>query len=78
MGDVINGKYPVSLSAWNWLFERDSFVDFVPIFKDRQVMALVPSLPDVDPGLFTRLRKKDGCYSTFYIKLGSTRCLGTS
>ena len=56
MGDVINGKYPVSLSAWNWLFERDSFVDFVPIFKDRQVMALVPSLPDVDPGLFTRLR----------------------
>ena len=50
MGDVLTGKYQLSLSAWNWLIERDSFLDFVPIVKDFQIMAVVPSPPKVDPG----------------------------
>ena len=50
MGNVLTGKYQISLSAWNWLIERDSIFDFVPIVKDFQIMAVVPSPPEVDPG----------------------------
>ena len=50
MGNVLTGKYQISLSAWNWLIERDSILDFVPIVKDFQIMAVVPSPPEVDPG----------------------------
>ena len=33
MGDVVSGKHSVSLSAWSWFIERDSFLDFVPVVK---------------------------------------------
>ena len=55
MGDVVSGKHSVSLSAWNWIIERDSFLDFVPVVKDRQILAVIPKPPEVDPGLFIRL-----------------------
>ena len=54
MGDVVSGKYHVSLSAWNWIIERNSFLDFVPVVKDRQILAVIPKPPEVDPGLFIR------------------------
>ena len=50
MGNVLTGKYQISLSAWNWLIERDNIFDFVPIVKDFQIMAVIPSPPEVDPG----------------------------
>ena len=51
----MSGKHSVSLSAWNWIIERDSFLDFVPVVKDRQILAVIPKPPEVDPGLFIRL-----------------------
>ena len=50
MGNVLTGKYQISLSAWNWLIERDNIFDFVPIVKDFQIMAVIPSPPEVDTG----------------------------
>ena len=50
MGNVLTGKYQISLSAWNWLIERDNLFDFVPVVKDFQIMAVIPSPPEVDPG----------------------------
>ena len=54
MGDIVSGKHSVSLSAWNWIIERDSFLDFVPVVKDRQILSVIPKPPEVDPGLFIR------------------------
>lgn len=59
MGDVVSGKYPMSLNAWNWIIERNYFLDFVPVIKDNQVLAVVPSPPEVDPGLFIRPFRDD-------------------
>ena len=56
MGDVVSGKHSVSLSAWSWFIERDSFLDFVPVVKDRQILAVIPRPPEVDPGLFIRYK----------------------
>lgn len=44
----------MSLNAWNWFLERDSFLDFVPVLTDRQILVLIPLPPEVDPGLFIR------------------------
>ena len=30
MGNIVNGKYMMSLSAWVWNFERKDLADFVP------------------------------------------------
>lgn len=30
MGNIVNGKYMMSLSAWVWNFEREDLADFVP------------------------------------------------
>ena len=54
MGDVVSGAYPMSLNSWNWIPERNVFLDFVPIIKDREILAVVPAPPEVDPGLFVR------------------------
>ena len=59
MGDVVTGKYHLSLSSWNWIVERNSFLDFVPVIKDREILAVVPSPPEVDAGLFTRPFRND-------------------
>ena len=49
----------MSLNAWNWILERNYFLDFVPVIKDNQVLAVVPSPPEVDPGLFIRPFRDD-------------------
>ena len=33
-----------------------SFLDFVPVVKDRQILAVIPRPPEVDPGLFIRYK----------------------
>jgi hypothetical protein len=59
MGDVVAGRYPISLSSWRWLIIRDPLVDFVPIVKDKAVLAVIPKPPEVDPGLFIRPFRDD-------------------
>ena len=59
MGDVVSGKYPLSLSSWGWLLERHRLLDFVSVNKDNAIMAVVPQLPEVDYGLFIRPFRND-------------------
>lgn len=59
MGDVVLGKYPLSISSWRWFLKRDPFLDFVPILKDKTVLAVIPKPPEVDPGLFIRPFRDD-------------------
>ena len=33
MGNIVNGKYMMSLSAWVWNFEREDLADFVPVLE---------------------------------------------
>ena len=54
MGDVVEGKYPLSLSAWSWMIERNGFLDFVPIIKENLLLSIVPQQPKVDLTLFIR------------------------
>ena len=54
MGEVVNGKYVFSLSAWVWTIERNTFLDFVPTVRDKQVLMLIPEPPKIDPGLYLR------------------------
>ena len=54
MGDVIMGKYQMSLNSWIWTLERQPILDFVPITKDNPLLCLIPKPPEVDPGLFIR------------------------
>ena len=53
MGDVVKGRYQVSLIPWKWFNER-SFVDFVPITLKKIVLCTIPKFPAVDTGLFIR------------------------
>ena len=54
MGDVIMGKYQMSLNSWIWTLERQPILDFVPVTKDNPLLCLIPKPPEVDPGLFIR------------------------
>ena len=37
MGDVVTGKYQLSLNSWSWFSKRDPLLDFVPVSKKRKV-----------------------------------------
>lgn len=50
MGDVVNGKYPLSLSQWYYISERYGLLDFVTTAADHQELALTPQPPEVDTG----------------------------
>ncbi|TRY67601.1 hypothetical protein TCAL_05368 [Tigriopus californicus] len=54
MGDVINGKFDLSLSQWIWNIERQDLLDFVITSSNWLQLALTPQLPEVDTGLFLR------------------------
>ncbi len=53
-GDVVTGRYHLSLTEWIWFPIRDPILDFVPITKDRFVLAIDPRPPSVDFTLFLR------------------------
>ena len=54
MGDVVSGKYPMSLSSWLWVIERDSLLDFVPIIREQLLLTIAPQPHKIDFGLFIR------------------------
>ena len=54
MGDIVEGKYQLTINAWLFPLYRISILDFVPITTDRPILCLIPKLPEVDPGLFIR------------------------
>ena len=53
MGDVINKKYDMSISAYWWTSARSSVLQFVPVTKDRNMLALTPQ-KSTDTDLFIR------------------------
>ena len=54
MGDVITGKYHMSLSSWRWRLERESFLDHVPILRDNEILVLSPQPRSFDLLLYIR------------------------
>ena len=54
MGDVVTGKYQMSVNGWKHFFERDEILDFVPILKTARILCFIPKPPEVDSGLFIR------------------------
>ena len=54
MGDVVTGKYHLSLNSWTWFLKRDQLLDFVPVSKKRKLLTYIPKPPEVDYGLFIR------------------------
>ena len=54
MGDVITGKYHMSLSSWRWRLERESFLDHVPVLRDNEILVLSPQPRSFDLLLYIR------------------------
>ena len=54
MGDVITGKYQMSLSSWLWPLERDPILDHVPVLRDNEILVLSPQPPSFDLLLYIR------------------------
>ena len=53
-GDVVKGRYQMSLNSWFGTPERFEYLDFVGAVKDSEILCIVPKPPEVDPGLFIR------------------------
>ena len=54
MGDVITGKYHMSLSSWLWPIERDPMLDHVPVVRDNEILVLSPTPPSFDLFLYIK------------------------
>ena len=53
MGDVVNNKFDMSVSAWWWTSDRSTVLDCVAVTKERGFLVLTPQQP-TDTSLFTR------------------------
>ncbi len=54
MGDVVRGRYDMSLSAWTWWIERHRVVTLVIVLSSRTVLLWTPKKPRLDVALFVR------------------------
>ena len=54
MGDVIMGKYPLSINAWIWGAERNKVLDFVRTSNNYQVLVMQPQHLNYDLNFFIR------------------------
>ena len=54
MGSLINDQYHMSLSQWVWVLDRYELLDFVSTTPSYVILALTPSPPEIDLGLFIR------------------------
>ena len=55
MGDVVAGKYQMSLNPWLWTDERNKVVDFVrPNHISTDVLFYIPKTAELDYGLVIR------------------------
>ena len=58
MGDVINKKYDMCISAWTWNVDRHELLSFSPMATTRKMCVLTPD-KNTDFGLFVRCFKND-------------------
>jgi hypothetical protein len=75
MGDVVNGKYDLSLSAWLWMAERYEILTFVPVYSKKQVLVWTPKKPEIDFGLLSRPFTDDSWVAIFFMTLIVTLCI---
>ena len=54
MGNVVTGKYDVSISAWDWNLERSNVVQYVLVTKNNKILVWEPKNPKIDFGIFLR------------------------
>ena len=54
MGGVVNGQFDMSLSAWQWVFNRAELVSFTTVVRQRSQLVLTPQPPAVDVLLYIR------------------------
>ena len=54
MGDVITGRYPMSLNSWVWRLERNPILDFVSVVRDNEILVMTPNRPEFDLFLYIR------------------------
>ena len=54
LGDVVMGRFDMSLTPWTWLHKRRDILQFVLMIKQNRILVWEPHNPDVDFGLFLR------------------------
>ena len=55
VGNIANGTYPLSISAWRYFYWRKGLLDFVGIgIASKSIVAYIPSGTSYDPGLYLR------------------------
>ena len=54
MGDVVTGRYALSVSSWIHLLEREPILDFVPVLTDNDILVISPKPPLFDLHLYIR------------------------
>ena len=54
MGDVVAGRYPMSLNSWVWRLERNPILDFVSVVRDTEILVMTPKPPSFDLHLYIR------------------------
>ena len=54
MGDVVAGRYPMSLNSWVWRLERNPILDFVSVVRDNEILVMTPKPPSFDLHLYIR------------------------
>ena len=66
-GDVVTGKYHVSISNWVYNKERNSVLDIVSAYTERLLCLMIPNPPEFDPGLLYRPLTENVWYVIFII-----------
>ena len=73
MGDVVKGKYPLSLNSWRWFSERDPILDHIPVVRETFLLATIPRPKKVDFNLYSRPFTKEAWQAVlFFIIIGVT------
>ena len=54
MGNVVNGRFDMSMSPWLMGIERHELLQFALVIKSRPILVWEPRYPEVDFGLFIR------------------------
>ena len=75
LGDMYSKKYDITISTWQWFLERDKLADFVPISKNREVLAMKSGRSTTDFGLYTRVFTYDSWISISFLALAISACL---
>ena len=69
VGDIAAKKFDMTMSVWTWNSDRDSFADFVPIVKNRGVLAMQSIGFRTDFGLLTRPFTDNSWVTIFFMTM---------